>query len=181
METISTGYWKLSSRAATLTATQSNNDQDNRFSQHEQETPDVRIQSARFQTRRHSHVAARAFHFDKISAMMPMYDPKPVLITSDGRTTTTEIAARPECDLKYALPLKACARHVYVAVDFALIVLDRSIDGKGLSRKYVRGSASGVVRRADRWQYLIDNNQRTAVAALSDGATRQLGTNITAT
>ncbi|WP_158670656.1 DUF4440 domain-containing protein [Bradyrhizobium guangdongense] len=122
------------------------------------------------------------FHSDKISAMMPVYDPKPVPITSDGRTTTTEIAARLECDLKYGLPLKASARHVYVAGDFALIVLDRSIDGKGLSRKYVGGSASGVVRRADRrWQYLIDNNQRTAVAALSDGATRQLGTNITAT
>jgi hypothetical protein len=79
------------------------------------------------------------------------------------------------------LPLKASARQVYVAGDFALIVLDRSIDGKGLSRKYVGGSASGVVRRADRrWQYLIDNNQRTAVAALSDEATRQLGADITA-
>jgi hypothetical protein len=121
------------------------------------------------------------FRSDKISAMMPVYDPKPVLITSDGRTTTTEIAARLECDLKYGLPLKASARHVYVAGDFALIVLDRSIDGKGLSRKYVGGSASGVVRRADRrWQYLIDNNQRTAVAALSDEATRQLGADITA-
>lgn len=114
--------------------------------------------------------------------MMPMYDSKPDFITSDGRTTTTEIAARLECDLKYGLPLKASARHVYVAGDFALIGLDRSIDGKGLSRKYVEGSASGVVRRADRrWQYLIDNNQRTDVAALSDEATRQLGTNITAT
>ncbi|WFU43628.1 hypothetical protein QA640_15025 [Bradyrhizobium sp. CB82] len=123
------------------------------------------------------------FHSDKVSAMIPVYDPKPVLIASDGRTTTTEIAARLECDLKYGLPLKASARHVYVAGDFALIVLDRSIDGRGLSRKYVGGSASGVVRRgADRrWQYLIDNNQRTAVAALSDGATRQLGTDITAT
>lgn len=121
------------------------------------------------------------FHSDRVSAMMPVYDPKPVLITSDGRTTTTEIAARLECDLKYGLPLKASARHVYVAGDFALIVLDRSIDGKGLSRKYVGGSASGAVRRADqRWQYLIDN-KRTAVAALSDGATRQLGTDITAT
>ncbi|WP_271670421.1 hypothetical protein [Bradyrhizobium sp. CCBAU 51627] len=111
-----------------------------------------------------------------------MYDPKPVFITSDGRTTTTEIAARLECDLKYGLPLKASARQVYVADDFALIGLDQSIDGNGLSRKYVEGSASGVVRRADRrWQYLIDNIQRTDVAALSDGATRQLGTNITAT
>ncbi|MBR1167045.1 hypothetical protein [Bradyrhizobium liaoningense] len=109
-----------------------------------------------------------------------MYDSKPVFITSDGRTTTTEIAARLECDLKYGLP--PIARHVYVAGDFALIGLDRSIDGKGLSRKCVEGSASGVVRRADRrWQYLIDNNQRTDVAAFNDGATRRLGTNITAT
>ncbi|MEZ2144894.1 hypothetical protein AAE026_21770 [Bradyrhizobium sp. DN5] len=95
---------------------------------------------------------------------------------------SNEIAARLEFDLKYALPLEANARRVYVADDFALIALDRSIDGKDLSRKYVRDSASGVVRRADRrWQYPIDNSQRTAVAALSDGATRQFGTNITAT
>ncbi|WFU74159.1 hypothetical protein [Bradyrhizobium sp. CB2312] len=79
------------------------------------------------------------------------------------------------------MPLKASARDVYIAGDFTVIVLDRSIDGKCL-RKYVGGSASDVVRRADRrWRYLIDNNQRTAVAALSDGVTRQLGTNITAT
>ncbi|WFU74160.1 hypothetical protein [Bradyrhizobium sp. CB2312] len=36
------------------------------------------------------------FHSDKVSAMMRVYDPNPILITSDGQTTTTEITARLE-------------------------------------------------------------------------------------
>ena len=109
------------------------------------------------------------FNSGKISAMMGLYDSEAVLIADDGRTVTDrdEIAAELERDLSLGLPLKAKARHVFVADDIAQIVLDWSIDGTGPDGKHVHigGSASDVLRRgADgRWQYLIDNNQGTAV------------------
>ena len=101
--------------------------------------------------------------------MVPLYEPEAVLVAKDGRTVTghTEIAAQLEPDLRYGLPLKARARHVFVAGDIAQIVLDWSIDGTGPDGEHVHveGSASDVARRgADgRWRYLIDNRLGTAV------------------
>src|SRR5262249_51073083 len=71
------------------------------------------------------------FNSGKVSAMMTLYEPEAVLITKDGRTVTdhVEIAAELERDLSLGLPLKAKARHVFVAGDIAQIVLDWSIDG----------------------------------------------------
>ena len=109
------------------------------------------------------------FNSGKVGAMMSLYAPEAVLIAKDGRTITdhTEIAAELERDLKLRLPLKAKARHVFVADNIAQIVLDWSIDGAGPDGKrvHIGGSASDVVRRgADGlWRYLIDNNQGTAV------------------
>jgi hypothetical protein len=58
--------------------------------------------------------------------MKATYDPEAVFIASDGRTITdhteiAEIAARLERDLRLGLPLKAKARHVFVARDVAQI------------------------------------------------------------
>ena len=109
------------------------------------------------------------FNFGNVGAMMSLYAPEAVLIAKDGRTITdhTEIAAELERDLKLGLPLKAKARHVFVADNIAQIVLDWSIDGTGPDGKHVHigGSASDVVRRgADGlWRFLIDNNHGTAV------------------
>jgi ketosteroid isomerase-like protein len=109
------------------------------------------------------------FNSGKVSAMMTLYEPEAVLIAKDGRTVTdhTEIAAELERDLSLGLPLKAKARHVFVADDIAQIVLDWSIDGTGPDGENVHlgGSASDVVPRgADGlWRYLIDNNQGTAL------------------
>jgi ketosteroid isomerase-like protein len=109
------------------------------------------------------------FHSRKVSAMMALCDAKAVFIANDGRTITdhAEIAARLERDLKLGLPLKAKARHVFLADDIAQIVLDWSIEGTGPDGEHVHlgGSASDVVcRGADGfWRYLIDNNQGTAV------------------
>ena len=109
------------------------------------------------------------FNSGKIEAMMALYAPEAVFIAKDGRTITdhTEIAAELEHDLKLGLPLKAKARHVFVADNVAQIVLDWSIDGTGPDGKHVHvgGSAADILRRgADgRWRYLIDNNQGTAV------------------
>ena len=109
------------------------------------------------------------FNSGKVSAMMLGYEPGAVFIARDGRTISdhAEIASELERDLKYGLPLKAKARHVFVAGDIAQIVLDWSINGTGPDGKHVHleGSASDIVRRgADGlWRYVIDNNQGTAV------------------
>jgi ketosteroid isomerase-like protein len=109
------------------------------------------------------------FNSGKVSAMMLGFEPGAVFIARDGRTVTDhgEIAAELERDLKFGLPLKAKARHVFVAGDLAQIVLDWSIDGTGPDGKHVHleGSASDVVHRgADgRWRYVIDNALGTAV------------------
>ncbi|WP_200210714.1 YybH family protein [Micromonospora coerulea] len=109
------------------------------------------------------------FNSGKVSAMMAQFEPGVVLVAKDGRPLTdpTEIAAELERDLRLGLPLKAKARHVFVAGDIAQIVLDWSIDGTGPDGEHVHveGSASDVVRRgADgRWRYLIDNALGTAV------------------
>jgi len=109
------------------------------------------------------------FNSGKVSAMMGIYAPEAVFIATDGRTITdhAELATELERDLKRGLPLKAKARHVFVADNIAQIVLDWSIDGTGPDGKHVHigGSASDVVRRgADGlWRFLIDNNQGTAV------------------
>src|SRR4051794_921726 len=109
------------------------------------------------------------FNSGKVSAMMELYAPEAVFIANDGRTVTdhTEIAAAFERDMSHGLPLVAKVRHVFVAGDIAQIVVDWSIDGTGRDGNEVHlgGSASDIVHRgADgRWQYLIDNNQGTAV------------------
>ena len=66
------------------------------------------------------------FNTGKVSAMMGIYAPEAVFIATDGRTITdhAEIAAELERDLKLGLPLKATARHVFVADDIAQLVVD---------------------------------------------------------
>ncbi|MEU4679122.1 DUF4440 domain-containing protein [Micromonospora sp. NPDC023737] len=109
------------------------------------------------------------FNSGKVSAMMEQFEPGIVFVARDGRAITdpTEIAAQLERDISLGLPLKAKARHVFVAGDIAQIVLDWSIEGTGPDGKqvHIEGSASDVVRRgADgRWRYLIDNAVGTAV------------------
>ena len=109
------------------------------------------------------------FNSGEISAMMGIYAPEAVFIANDGTTITdhAEIAARLERDLKLGLPLKAKARHVFVAGDTAQVVIDWSIEGTGPDGKAVHlgGTAADILRRgADGlWRYLIDNNQGTAV------------------
>jgi ketosteroid isomerase-like protein len=109
------------------------------------------------------------FNSGKVSAMLAHFEPGGVFVARDGRTVTdpTEIAAELERDMSLGLPLKAEARHVFVAGDVAQIVLDWSIDGTGPDGEpvHIAGSASDVVRRgADgRWRYLIDNALGTAV------------------
>jgi ketosteroid isomerase-like protein len=109
------------------------------------------------------------FNSGEVSAMLAHFEPGAVFVARDGRAVTdpTEIAAELERDMSLGLPLKAKARHVFVAGDIAQIVLDWSIDGTGPDGEHVHleGSASDVVRRgADGlWRYVIDNALGTAV------------------
>jgi ketosteroid isomerase-like protein len=109
------------------------------------------------------------FNSGEVSAMLAHFEPGAVFVARDGRAITdpTEIAAELERDMSLGLPLKAEARHVFVAGDVAQIVVDWSIEGTGPDGEHVHigGSASDVVRRgADgRWRYLIDNALGTAV------------------
>jgi ketosteroid isomerase-like protein len=109
------------------------------------------------------------FNSGKVSAMLAHFEPGAVFVARDGRAVTdpTEIAAELERDMGLGLPLKATARHVFVAGDVAQIVVDWSIEGTGPDGEdvHIGGSASDVVRRgADGlWRYLIDNARGTAV------------------
>jgi ketosteroid isomerase-like protein len=109
------------------------------------------------------------FNSGKVSAMLAHFEPGAVFVARDGRAVTdpTEIAAELERDMSLGLPLKAEARHVFVAGDIAQIVVDWSIEGTGPDGEHVQigGSASDVVHRgADGlWRYVIDNALGTAV------------------
>ena len=109
------------------------------------------------------------FNSGQVSAMMGIYAPEAVFIARDGRTIKdhAEIAAELERDLKLGLPLKAKARHVFVADDIAQLVVDWSIDGTGPDGKHVHveGSASDIAHRGvdGLWRYVIDNALVTAV------------------
>jgi ketosteroid isomerase-like protein len=139
------------------------------FNQHEQETLMSESYSLPTEPEGMATALLERFNSGKVSEMLPLYEPEAVLIAKDGRTVTghTGIAAELKRDLSLDLPLKAKARHVFVAGDIAEIVLDWSIEGTGPDGEHVHlgGSASDVLRRgADGvWRYLIDNNQGTAV------------------
>ena len=139
------------------------------FSQHEQETLMSESYSLPAEPEGMAAALRERFNSGNVSEMTLLYEPEAVLIKKDGRPVTghAAIAAELERDLRLGLPLKAKARHVFVAGDIAEIVLDWSIDGTGPDGEQVHlgGSASDVVRRgADGiWRYLIDNNQGTAV------------------
>jgi ketosteroid isomerase-like protein len=117
------------------------------------------------------------FNSGRVEAMMSLYDPEAVFVTGDGRTVSdpAEIAKELESFLGLGLPMRATARHLFVADDIVQIVLDWSLDGVGPDgqQMHLAGSASDIARRgADgRWRYLIDNPFGTAVRARGSSAT----------
>src|SRR5918999_553 len=105
----------------------------------------------------------RRFNSGRVEAMMSLYDPEAVFVTGDGRTVSdpAEIAKELESFLGLGLPMRATARHLFVASDIVQIVLDWSLDGVGPDGQpmHFAGSACDIARRgADGlWRYLIDN------------------------
>jgi ketosteroid isomerase-like protein len=91
------------------------------------------------------------------------YEPGAILVPKPGEPLTgpaQRIAAHAQL-LGFGVPMRATTRHVYVAGDIALLVVDWSI--RGTARQGfpldLSGTAADVVRRdADgHWRYVIDN------------------------
>src|SRR3954471_21267475 len=89
-----------------------------------------------------------------------LYEPDAVLVPRPGNPMTgpARVAAHRHL-LGFSTSIEATTRHVYVAGDIALLVVDWAIRPIG-----VHGTAADVVRRgADGgWRYLIDNPYGTA-------------------
>jgi ketosteroid isomerase-like protein len=92
-----------------------------------------------------------------------LYEPGAVLVPRPGHPLTgapQRIAAHNHL-IGFGLPMTARTRHVYVADDVALLVVDWSMTGTGRQGHPVdlHGTAADVARRGPdgRWRYVIDN------------------------
>jgi len=88
------------------------------------------------------------------------YEPDALLVPKPGHPLTgaARVAAHRHL-LGFGAPIEATARHVYVAGDVALLIVDWAIQPVGL-----HGTAADVVRRCTdgEWRYVIDNPYGTA-------------------
>ncbi|MFC4116014.1 YybH family protein [Nonomuraea zeae] len=100
-------------------------------------------------------------------ALDHVYEDDGVLVPVPGHPVTgpARLAALQHLQ-SFGLPMQASPRHVYVAGDIALLIVDWSIRGTARDGGDVdlSGTATDVVRRgADgRWRYVIDNPHGTA-------------------
>ncbi|WP_245673857.1 YybH family protein [Actinoplanes rectilineatus] len=116
------------------------------------------------------HVAAysAAFAAGSSAIVDRFYEPGAILIPQPGTplTGTAERLAAYEHLLGFGVPMVADTRHLYVAGDIALSVVDWSM--RGTARQgyplNLAGTAADVLRRGDdgRWRYLINNPFGTA-------------------
>jgi ketosteroid isomerase-like protein len=113
----------------------------------------------------HEHVTAygAAFATGSSAVVGRFYEPGAILIPRPGMPLTgaDERLAAYEHLLGFGVPMAAATRHLYVAGDIALSVVDWSM--RGTARQGypldLSGVAADVLRRgADgRWRYLINN------------------------
>ncbi|MEU4623656.1 nuclear transport factor 2 family protein [Actinoplanes sp. NPDC023801] len=112
-----------------------------------------------------AHVAAYCAAFASGSSALVdrFYEPGAVLVPQPGTPLSgvSERAAAYDHLLGFGVPMKAGTRHLYVAGDIALSIVDWSM--RGTARQGfpldLHGVAADVLRRgADgRWRYLINN------------------------
>lgn len=115
----------------------------------------------------HPAVYVAAFNTGDARAVEHVYDELGVLVPRPGHPVTgAERAAATAHLLGLGLPIHARPRHVYVADDIALLIVDWSIGGAapGGPGLHLEGTAADVARRGrdGRWRYLIDNPFGTA-------------------
>lgn len=114
------------------------------------------------------HVFAAAFNTGDPDAIEHVYDPAGVFVSSPGVPTTG--SDRRDANARMAslgLPIEVKPRHVYVADDIALLIVDWTIAGTAPDGEEVdiRGTATDVARRGEdgTWRYVIDNPWGTAM------------------
>lgn len=113
------------------------------------------------------HVFATAFNTGDPDAIEQVYERAGVFVSSPGQPTTG--TARRDANARMAalgLPIDVRPRHVYVADDIALLIVDWTISGTSPDGEEVsiQGTATDVARRGDdgTWRYVIDNPFGTA-------------------
>ncbi len=110
----------------------------------------------------HAAAFVNAFNSGDSTAVEQLYEDLGVLVPSPGHPVTgPERAAANEHLLGLGLPIHATPRHVYVADDIALLIVDWSIRGTGPDGTdiHIEGTATDVARRGrdGLWRYIIDN------------------------
>lgn len=113
------------------------------------------------------HVFATAFNTGDPDSIERVYELAGVFVSKPGVPTTG--ADRRSANARMAslgLPIEVKPRHVYVADDIALLIVDWTIagttpDGEEID---IRGTATDVARRGEDgvWRYIIDNPFGTA-------------------
>lgn len=113
------------------------------------------------------YVFETAFNTGDPDAIERVYEQSGVFISAPGVSTTG--ADRREANARMAalgLPIQVEPRHVYVAGDIALLIVDWRISGTAPDGEEVdiRGTATDVARRGEDgvWRYVIDNPWGTA-------------------
>lgn len=116
---------------------------------------------------RHPAVFAAAFNSGDPAAVEAVYEDPGVLVPEPGRPVVG--ADRAAANARFqglGLPVDVRPRHVYVADDIALLIVDWSIRGRGPDGSDVDicGTATDVARRGvdGKWRYVIDNPFGTA-------------------
>lgn len=113
------------------------------------------------------HVFATAFNTGDPDAIERVYEDASVFVSSPGNPTTgldrREANARM---VSRGCPIEVRPRHVYVAGDIALLIVDWAITGTSPDGEpiNIQGTATDVVRRGEDgvWRYIIDNPFGTA-------------------
>ncbi|MFC7549167.1 YybH family protein [Plantactinospora sp. GCM10030261] len=115
----------------------------------------------------HPFVFARAFNTGDARLVDRVYEPAGVFVAEPGRPVA-DAAARMAANQQFldqGMPIEVRPRHVYVAGDIALLIVDYTIgpDPTG-GRTPITGTATDVTRRGPdgRWRYVIDNPFGTA-------------------
>lgn len=112
-------------------------------------------------------VFAAAFNSGDPTAVEQVYEDLGLLVPQPGRPVSGPARAAANASFQaLGAPITTRPRHVYVADDVALLIVDWSIDGPGADGRpvHLEGTATDVARRGEdgRWRYLIDNPFGTA-------------------
>ncbi|MCP2340022.1 YybH family protein [Actinomadura rupiterrae] len=115
-------------------------------------------------------VFAERFNSGDVAAVAQVYEDGALFVPEPGTPLEGERALAANARfVGLGLPITVQPRHVYVAGDVALLIVDWVIEGEGVDGAAVKieGTATDVARRgADgRWRYVIDNPFGAATGA----------------